>query len=334
MEKYSQFRDRGSGISPFLPTSNPSSLLSTLLGTGFLLFRLPLLLSYSALYFLILDHLPLPQFARKILLWTLLGIPWILWADLQLDGVKRGSLAAQTQKNHNKLPSERAIIAAQFTSPVDAVYLAAVFDPIFVLSFPGTRKVQRVSLFRAMTQALASPSSSLTIPHPLQLTTLRALVEANPHRVIAVFPEMTTTNGKGILPFSPSLLSAPAHATIFPVSLRYTPADITTPVPGAWGAFLWNLLSQPTHSLRVRIAEGVANTTADVNGVDAEKVVDESDEDSEEDGTEDEENFTPEEKRLLDHVGDTLARLARNKRVGLRLKDKAAFVEAWSKKRR
>ncbi|KAI1266695.1 hypothetical protein F5Y18DRAFT_425948 [Xylariaceae sp. FL1019] len=306
--------ERSSGISPFLPTSAPSSFTSNLIGAGFFLFRFPFIVCYGIVYFLVLDHLPLPQFLRKLLLWVLLGFPGIWWVDLQLDGVKRGSLSQQPA---SRFPRERAIIAAQFTSPVDAVYLAAIFDPIFVLSFPNTKKVQRISLFRAMTNALSRPKH----PQPATgLTTLRALVDANPHRVIAVFPEMTPTNGKGIMPFSPSLLSSPSYANIFPVSLRYTPADITTPVPGAWRAFLWNLLSKPTHALRVRVADGVANTTSD-DAAGATDVVDESD-------------LTPDEHKLLDRVAEALARLARNKRVGLTLNDKAAFVDAWAKKRK
>ncbi|KAI0552216.1 hypothetical protein F4679DRAFT_102926 [Xylaria curta] len=320
MEKYSQFRDRGSGISPFLPATTPASVVSKVLGAWIFAIRLPVLVMYCAAYFLVLDHLPLPQFLRKLNLWALLGIPGIWWVDLQLDGVKRGSLSQQPA---DRFPRERAVIAAQFTSPVDAVYLAAIFDPIFVVSYPGTRKVQRVSLFRAMALALAPPTTA--VPR-MGLITLRALVEQNPHRVIAVFPEMTTTNGKGILPFSPSLLSCPADATIFPVSMRYTPADITTPVPGAWMPFLWNLLSKPTHYIRVRVAEGVSNTSVATNGVTHPEMEDRAG--SGGDGGED---VTPEERRLLDHVAESLARLARNKRVGLTLSDKAAFVEVWSK---
>ncbi|KAI0096437.1 hypothetical protein GGR51DRAFT_543255 [Nemania sp. FL0031] len=321
MEKYSQFRDRGSGISPFLPVSTQTSIIAKFFGIWAFIFRLPLLVTYCIAYFLVLDYLPLPQLLRKLQLWTLLGIPGIWWVDLQLDGVKRGSLSQQPA---SRFPRERAVIAAQFTSPVDAVYLAAIFDPIFVLSFPGTRKVQRVSLFRAMTLALAPPSP--TVPRT-GLVTLRALLEQNPRRIIAVFPEMTTTNGKGILPLSPSLLSCPADVKIFPVSLRYTPPDITTPVPGAWVSFMWNLLSKPTHYIRVRVAEGVSNMSVATNGLTHHEM-------DEKVAREDGDDLTPEEQRLLDHIGETLARLARNKRVGLTLKDKAAFVQAWSKKKK
>ncbi|KAI0403940.1 hypothetical protein F4802DRAFT_569149 [Xylaria palmicola] len=320
MEKYSQFRDRGSGISPFLPSTTPTSIAARIVGFWIFVIRLPLLVVFCVGYFAVLDRLPLPQFVRKLLLWTMLAIPGIWWVDLQLDGVKRGSLSQQPP---GRFPHARSVIAAQFTSPIDALYLAAVFDPIFAVAYPGTRKVQRVSLFGAMALALAKPG---TLPPHAGLTTLRALVEQNPTRVIAVFPEMTTTNGKGILPISPSLLSCPAPAEIFPVSMRYTPPDITTPVPGQWLSFLWSLLSKPTHYIRVRIAEGVTNTTAAPNGLTHPNMgVNTRGESSHDD------DATPEEQQLLDHVGDTLARLARNKRVGLTVSDKAAFVEAWSK---
>lgn len=247
--------------------------------------------------------------------------------DLQLDGVKRGSLSQQPS---SRFPGNagRSVIAAQFTSPIDALYLAAIFDPIFTVSYPNTRKVQRVSLLRAILLALAPPT--LTAPPAKSLTTIQSLLERNPHRVIAVFPEMSTTNGKGILPFSPSLLSAPADAKIFPVSMRYTPPDIATPVPGAYAAFLWNLLSRPTHLIRVRISEAVNNNAFTQAPHSGEESVDPDEGGAGMHGV----ALEPEERALLDRIAETLARLARNKRVGLTLRDKLAFIEAWKKGKR
>ncbi|KAI0124055.1 hypothetical protein BJ170DRAFT_598377 [Xylariales sp. AK1849] len=300
MEKYSQYRDRGSGISPFIPHSTPISVFTTMLHSFIFLFRLPLFLFYAGFYFLLLTHLPLPVVARKLLLWGMLGIPGIWWVDLQLDGVKRGSLHQQPP---DRVPQPGSVIAAQFTSPIDALYLAAIFDPIFTVSYPDTRKVQRISLLGAILLALGPVQ--LTPPDPRSLTTVQKILEENPHRVVAVFPECSTTNGKGLLPLSSSILSAPGRARIFPVSMRYTPQDITTPIPGSYFGFMWNLLSRPTHYIRVRIAEAIMkNEQGD------------------------------EEERVLDHVGETLARLARNKRVGLTLKDKAGFVDAWNKRKK
>ncbi|KAI1339077.1 hypothetical protein F5Y15DRAFT_384731 [Xylariaceae sp. FL0016] len=320
MEKYSQFRDRGSGISPFIPSTTPTSTLSLLWHSAIFAFRLPFFLFFAVTGFLALDFLPLPVVVRKLLLWTILGIPGIWWVDLQLDGVKRGSLSQQPA---SRFPRDRSVIASQFTSPIDALYLAAIFDPIFVASYPGEERVRRLSLFGAVMMALAPPT--LCPASTSGLTTLRALIEANPHRVVAVFPECSTTNGKGILPFSPSLLTAPSDAQTFPVSMRYTPADIATPVPGAYFSFLWNLLSKPTHYIRVRIGEGVQNTSRLTNGV--HHVFDETDKDEGDD------HLTPDERHFLNQIAETLARLARNKRVGLTLDDKLAFVEAWGNKK-
>ncbi|KAK3988346.1 hypothetical protein QBC44DRAFT_329625 [Cladorrhinum sp. PSN332] len=319
MEKFSQFRDRGSGISPFIPTSTPTSPLGKIFGLLLFLIRLPLFFPFLALLPLVSL---LPGFLRKLYLWLLLFIPGIWWVDLQLDNVKRGSLSQQPP---SRVPHPGSIIAANFTSPIDAIYLAAVFDPIFVATYPGTKKVRRISLLSAIFAALSGTIPTASPPTTGQgLTTLKALREKYPNHILAVFPESGTTNGKGILPLSPGLLSAPVDASIFPVSIRYTPPDITTPVPGAWLGFLWRLLGRPTHTVRVRIAEAMRNTSQATNGVPHSGSARRS--------SGEDEGVTSEEQNLLDNVGEALARLGRVKRVGLTLRDKKAFVNAWNKK--
>ena len=310
----------GSGVSPFLPTTTPSSTISAALRTLLFFFRLPLFLGYVTLYFAFLHHLPLPAVLRKLLLWGMMGIPGVWWVDLQLDGVQRGSLSQQPA---SRVPHPRSVIAANFTSPLDALYLAAVFDPIFTISYPRTRKVRHVSLLQAMRTALSGAQLAGAPPSHEGLTDLRALLARYPDRVVAVFPECATTNGKGILPLSPSLLTVPADAAIFPISMRYTPPDVTTPVPGGWAGFVWKLLSRPTHCVRVRIAEGMYNTSAATNGAH-----------QDEGALSGDDGLTSEERRVLDRVAEALARLGRAKRVGLTIQDKRAFVTAWTKGRK
>ncbi|EGX92348.1 Phospholipid/glycerol acyltransferase [Cordyceps militaris CM01] len=322
MEKYSQYRDRATGIAPFLPVTTTLSAVSAAYHALIFALRLPFFLFFAAGYFGLFQHLPLPVIARKVALWCLLGIPGIWWVDLQLDGVKRGTLADQPRR---RFPHGGAVIAANWTSPVDVVYLAAVFDPVFTLAYPGTRRVRRVGLFAAVLAALALPAD-LAAPPDRDLVELRDLLRQYPDRPIAVFPECTTTNGKAILPLSPSLLACPPDVLVFPVSLRYTPADVTTPVPGRWAAFLWNLLSRPTTCIRVRIAEGQSNTSAaSTNGASANaelrlRAGDAAD-------------VSAEEQRVLDTIAEALARLGRVKRVGLTVEDKSAFVKALHRKR-
>ncbi|KAL1841011.1 hypothetical protein VTJ49DRAFT_7527 [Mycothermus thermophilus] len=327
---------KSSGISPFLPVTSTASLPATLFHFFVFLIRLPFLTGYALLYFFLLHHLRfLPLILHKLFLWSLLAIPGIWWADLQLDGVTRGSLHRQPR---SRMPHAGTVIAANFTSPIDAIYLAAVFDPVFVLCHPHSRKVRRVGLLTAVLAALSTNPQLLTVEeweqqYAGELTTLRALLTAHPGRIIACFPESGTTNGKGILPLSPCLLATTPETAIFPVSLRYAPADVTTPVPG-WKtslAFCWRLLGKPTHTVRVRIAEAVFNTSAAVNGVASER---EATRRLVETGsTRGDDVPTPEEQAFLDKVADALARLGRVKRVGLTLREKKAFVAAWNKRR-
>jgi hypothetical protein len=316
----------GSGVSPFIPVTSPSSLLATFGHAILFIIRLPIFLVYATVYFILLHNLPLPAFARKIFIWLLLAIPGIWWVDLQIDGVKRGSLSQQPP---SRVPHPGSVIAANFTSPIDALYLAAVFDPIFVSSYPGSQQVRHISLVRAIFTALSRSLQLHEIVGPfpdVDVTDLPTLMARYPNRVIAIFPECGTTNGRGILPLSPCLLAVPADKAIFPLSMRYTPPDVTTPVPGfkAWRQFLWKLLGRPTHCIRVRIAEGIYNTTQASNGAHSsppptgDLIRDER---------------TAEKQRLLDRVAEDLARLGRAKRVGLTMRDKQAFVEAWEKRK-
>lgn len=333
----------GSGIAPFFPVSSQPAGVYLPVHIFLFVLKLPIFVTVATTYFLFLQWLPLGSLAKKALLWLILGIPGIWWIDLQIDGVKKGSLA---RAHARRVPGPSDVIASSSTSPIDSLYLAAIFDPLFTISYPHTRQVQEVSLLSAILRALSQPQEYP--PADIKLTDLRTLAQQNPNRVIVVFPECTTTNGKGILPFSPSLLTLPSTTKIFPVNLRYTPPDVTTPVPGQYISFIWNVLSQPTHCIRVRIAEVVYNTAKPTPIETAEKKDkyltnfletlgdDSAMTSSTETLTSLNENgeVNPEEKRILDKVGEALARLGRVKRVGLTVKDKIAFVEAWSKKKR
>jgi 1-acyl-sn-glycerol-3-phosphate acyltransferase len=231
-----------------------------------------------------------------------------------------------------RLPQPGSVIASSFTSPIDAVYLAAIFDPIFTASYPNTRQVERISLLQAILRAFAFPA---TQPAPgARMVDISTLVEQYPNRPIVLFPECTTTNGRGILTLSNSLLGVPPKTKIFPVSLRYTPMDIVTPLPGSYMSLLWTLLSKPTHCIRVRIAESITNsqnttdTTSSRNSTYNTNYLDTMDQNGQGEQT------SASEKALLDNVGESLARLGRVKRVGLGVKDKQEFSRAWSQSRR
>lgn len=271
-----------------------------------------------------------------------------------VDGSNERSLSKQ---DYWRLPRPGSIIASSFTSPIDPLYLAAVFDPVFTISYPFTRKVRHATLFEAVYHAFASPQ--LTPPPGTELVTLQVLMNRNPDRTVVVFPECTTTNGKGVLHPSPSLVSAPPSTKVYPLSLRYSPGDITSPVPATYLEFLWNLLRRPTHCIRVRIAEHIVTPTkrarAAASGpsedylrllkeLDDEKQSSDADGDAEADGAADQasvttqeeldKTLTEEQRMFLREVGKALARLGRVKRVGLGVVEKKGFAELWASQKK
>ncbi|KAF1830138.1 hypothetical protein BDW02DRAFT_573318 [Decorospora gaudefroyi] len=358
MEKYSQFRDKGTAIAPFLPVPpQPASIIWQPFYLFLFCARTPFVIFFSLLYFLGLEWISVGRRLKYGVLWLMLGIPGVWWVDLQVDGVKRGQLHSAK----NNLPKAGTIIASSFTSPLDPLYLAGIFQPIFTRSYPHNRKVERITLFRAILLAFSPPS--LTPADPSKLVTLKQLTSANPNRIICVFPETTTTNGRGILPLAPSLLSADGKTKIYPVNLRYTPQDVTTPVPGGYASWFWRLLSKPTHQMRVRIASRVYNSKSQdspsrpTSGSNQSKamgtgyntnIFDQPDfrngfggEHGEggdgmnvDVGEADEGDVTAEELRVLDRVAEDLARLGRVKRVGLGVEEKMEFLKVWGSRKR
>ncbi|RMD42570.1 hypothetical protein DV735_g2542, partial [Chaetothyriales sp. CBS 134920] len=321
----------GSGIAPFLPIpSEPPGLYLPVHAFLFTV-RVPMIAFISIFYFLFLQWLP--TLLKRAALWIILGIPGIWWIDLQIDGVKKGSLS----RNNKRLPSGGSVIAASTSSPIDALYLAAIFDPVFAAAYPNTRLVEPINLLQAVFRALSNPR--LNPPQGTKLVDLGDYVQEHSDRVVVIFPECTTSNGRAILPLSPCLLAAPAKTSVFPVNLRYTAADITTPIPHSYFTFLWNLCSKPTHCIRIRIAEAVYNTArrdAVAPGASRSSSTDLSDSDTLVGSDEADPPQTREERVFLDKIAEALARLGRVKRVGLGVKEKQAFVAAWtkSKKRR
>jgi hypothetical protein len=302
----------------------------------------------------------------------MLGIPGVWWVDLQVDGVRRGyvtmpislprslrevktnEICRQLHTSGDHLPRAGSIIASSFTSPLDPLYLAGIFQPIFTRSYPHTRKVERITLYSAIKLAFSPPA--LAPRDESKLVTLKQLTEQNPTKIICVFPETTTTNGRGILPLCPSLLSASGATKIYAVNLRYTPQDITTPIPNQYLSWFWQLLHKPTQQMRVRIATRIFNSRTqdlpdkspskaiasgyDTNIFDQPAFKENGDGDGwgkmnvDVPGGAGEEEVSANEQKVLDRVGEDLARLGRVKRVGLGVEEKVEFLRVWGSRKR
>ncbi|RVD85738.1 uncharacterized protein DFL_004047 [Arthrobotrys flagrans] len=343
MEKYTQYRDRGTGTAPFLPITSATSSLHLPLAAVLFALRAPVLLTISVSYFLFLQFMPLGALFQKGILWICMLVAGVWWVDLQVEGVKRGP--STLSRHPDKLPSSGSIIASTFSSPLDALYLAATFDPIFLLPSFDTPYVFQLTLFQTLLYTFAPPTSK---PYSSKPTTLAEVVSQNPHRIIVIFPEGTTSNGRALLRFAPAFDSFATqykqsgengHGNgtipknkIFPISLRYLPSNTTTPLPGSYGVFLWRLLGQPSHTIKVRIGEAVkirdlemSDTLVATSSSETitEKTVARSSSGDDANGR------VPRVGALEERVGEILVKVGRIRRVGLGVKEKIGFWNAW-----
>jgi len=189
-----------------------------------------------------------------------------------------------------------SLIVANHQSVLDIVYLALKYDPVFVTCFPDTENVEPIGFIKALWRCTRRPllaPMSKTYP-------LNEVVHRNPSRIVAVFPEGTTTNGRALLCFTSCLKSlSRSKVNIYICYLRYSPADISTPIPPTFLIHLWKICSLPSRELNIRrqamplVADEDDTTAAVVNAI---------------------------------------TRLGRLRKVGLNLKNKVAFWDKWDAK--
>lgn len=216
MEKFTKFRDPGTGIAPFLPIAPGNR-------TPFILpFEIALCIIRTPLIFLLLaveavfvegigeiclrPTVPfLVAWVRWLFLRAILVLCGIWWVDEQLDGVSKSrahchvlsSLYSQTKLAIPPKPGN--LIVSNFTSPLDVVYFAAKYelslkianfryDAAFVSCFVTSDKVQLTSFLTALWRSINSPL--LEPPDNAMLIPLTEVTKKLPDRIIVVFPEV------------------------------------------------------------------------------------------------------------------------------------------------
>ncbi|KAI9261589.1 hypothetical protein BDA99DRAFT_439045 [Phascolomyces articulosus] len=230
MEKYSRWRDAGTGIQPFLPPVPPrteSSLLSTLsnavhyiVGPIQGLVKLALVLVLSLLYFLISKVIgtimvgPLQRIWAR--LWSTIFLRMILFVSgfffikTETISLRRGSSRRNNNNNTNNTSSGGVqsgdIIVANWTSYIDVLYLAYAYgSPVFTQVYPQGQ-VQRIGFWKALRACTKMPPSLEDQEQEKdQLCSIRELqqqAKENGWGPIVVFPEGTTSNGRALLKFA------------------------------------------------------------------------------------------------------------------------------------
>ncbi|ORX49387.1 hypothetical protein DM01DRAFT_1385086 [Hesseltinella vesiculosa] len=228
MEKYSRWRDPGTGIQPFLPPVAPrmeTSVVGTVANIVHYVFgpvqgliKIMLVLVMSLLYFVSVNLLgsllmpvpPLQKIWQRA--WSFVCLRLILFfagfmlIRTETTTVRRGRAKGAKKSQFQVKPGD--IIVANWTSYVDVIYLAFRFNPTFTQAIPSVNMVRVLSFWQAIRACVYPPpltpeDAGISSDDPC-LVSLKQLQQSQ-DRPIVVFPEATTTNGRALLKFASPL---------------------------------------------------------------------------------------------------------------------------------
>jgi hypothetical protein len=244
MEKYTKWRDAGTGIAPFLPVAPPDlTPVTAPLRVLLAIIKAPLLCFYL-LFFLLADSLlrlalglihP-PSFHALRSAWAR-GLLFML-------GFWQIPVAYEARGRRKPLRGGDLLIS-NWSSPVDILLIVYLVPRAMFVQCSNEREMlfKSRSAFEMCWEALRAP-----LPDPSKKgDSLAELRREYKDRVLVVFPEGTTTNNRGLLAFGP-IIADDAHV----LSIRYgTPACLSTPIPNI-AAFFWACCSILKHEVRLK----------------------------------------------------------------------------------
>lgn len=194
MEKFTNWRDKGTGIAPFLPTPPPISQEN---GVKAFFNGLKLSLKLILILPIILVAVVAKWTPVSRPLWKLAAILLCNWdVQVSVDGVKR------RDQRSKHLPSKGQIYVVNYSSPLDCFVLWFISQGSIALCIPindgKTVSMHQLSMLEFVSFTLnGSLWESGNPAHRIVKN-----VEELKNQVCYVFAEGTTSNGKSVLPFS------------------------------------------------------------------------------------------------------------------------------------
>ncbi|ODV94986.1 hypothetical protein PACTADRAFT_3872 [Pachysolen tannophilus NRRL Y-2460] len=206
MEKFTNWRDKSTGISPFLQPNNSrvnksSSLLAKIffITTGSItaIIKLPILIILLFL-FLILKKIGLGKPILRVLLLLVFNLNEI---DVSVNNVKK----SQKKLIEFNLPDKNDICVVNYSSPLDCLILYLIskgqHDKMVYLISDNSGNLREYSMLSFMNHALSKPilfkdSNNGIIEN----------LDQYKDKIVFIFPEGTTSNNKSILPFNKNLI--------------------------------------------------------------------------------------------------------------------------------
>ncbi|KAG7193065.1 uncharacterized protein KQ657_001182 [Scheffersomyces spartinae] len=233
MEKFSAWRDSGTGISPFMPAPKPTpSFLKKVSSPFSLLWKVPVLVLafVFGLY--------------KFILISLYGFNNI---DLTIDGVKKSKLEVIKSLR----PDKGQVIFTNYVSPVDYMICKCISkSPSSTLCLiPDTKgDLYQFTVSQFFSKTL---SGQFDFGNGIKFTDFKSLKS----KTTFVFFEGTPSNNKAILPFIANLegsLLVNNATKLRVLALKVVPLLLTTPLPLSSYSYYYELLTNSNRSNAIK----------------------------------------------------------------------------------
>ena len=239
MEKYTKWRDAGTGIAPFLPVNAPDFSYGSLPFRVLTCIIKSILVLVAGLLFLLVD-----SFFRfslgNVSTSAFEGLRWVSARFfLFISGFYQIPVAFEGRKPSK--PKAGDIVIANMTSPIDVMLLVYLYPSALFTAGDIEMLYQPQSALSAFFARFYTTRVRKGVP-------IQDLRRQYKDRVIIICPEATTSNNRGLLSFCPLMVDS-----AFVVSIKYNnPPYLATPLPGQQLNFFWGLTSLLSHHCRIK----------------------------------------------------------------------------------
>lgn len=231
MEKFSQWRDKGTGISPFMPERRPSNPFLTAVKVVVFVLKFPVFILLLGVYWV--------SSSTFILLMVLKLFMGFSRFEVSVEGLKRSN----TEGINLKRPTINELVILNYVSPLDGFIFAAIsqlhWNQIVILVPDEEGEAFMLSVWSLFCHALNLPGK--VAESSQKLKSLSYLKD----KAVLCLPEGTPSNNRAILPFNK--LKNAAGASDFDVKtlvLKLRPRYLTTPLPtNSRLGYLFNLVT-------------------------------------------------------------------------------------------
>jgi 1-acyl-sn-glycerol-3-phosphate acyltransferase len=257
MEKYKRFTDAATGINPFVPHGTSPSLLKQVVAAALAMLVIPVVavcylgyVLFGVFPYQFLGGVVSPLHGILSKLFSRIACAFIAWAKINVVAYPpRPSTLSTTKTKSDEIdvPSPGDIIFANCQSPLDPLALQCAFPwrPLtFVFPHVTASGANDTEAITQCNSVIAAAQTMMTLTEPA--LTFEPDVGAAPSvlrcfdfthlqqrakrqgRVVVVFAEGTTTNGKGVLRLP--AVACDANATLFTAAIAYSNMSHPSPL--------------------------------------------------------------------------------------------------------